>query len=64
MTEDGERYKFQRLRVYQENKAQKKDGEVRGALLSRVIRKGLSDKAIAHKAVKVIKETHAGQKRI
>ena len=47
-----------------ENKAQKKDGEVRGALLSRVIRKGLSDKAIAHKAVKVIKDTHAGQKRI
>ena len=48
-----------------ENKAQKKDGEVRGALLSRVVRKGFSDKAIAHKGVKVIKaETSAGQKRI
>lgn len=46
-----------------ENKAQKKDGEVKGALLSRVVRKRFSDKA--HKGVKVIKEeTHAGQKRI
>lgn len=47
-----------------ENKAQEKDGEVRGVLLSKVVRKGLSDKAIAHKGVKVIKQTHAGQKRI